>query len=200
MDQKKLQGIGLDLEEHISSSKYGIIVTDFTGEFVPISVNPAKIDSDTLDFLKNNVQQKLGVSDSILNGKYTPEEHIAFYQTCVEPFINQFEQLFTDCLFTTRQKDVGHLIKCYYNNLTYASMEQKIQLTSLATQSPIININEIREMYGLAPVEHGDKFMQDLNHIEQDKASAYQMAKAGANTKKGGDQDNKERTDREENV
>ena len=38
-----------------------------------------------------------------------------------------------------------------------------------------MTINELREVFNLAPREDGDKIMQDLNHIDSDIANDYQV-------------------------
>ena len=69
----------------------------------------------TLKFLKSVIQERYGVSAAILSGDYDGEQHAAFYQTTIEEFIIQFEQAVAACLFTTREQDVGHRVKCYYD-------------------------------------------------------------------------------------
>ena len=46
-----------------------------------------------------------------------------------------------------------------------------------------LTINEIREIFNLAPVEGGEARMNDLNHISSDIANEYQIS----NLKGGGD-------------
>ena len=124
-DQKRLNDIRKDFEEHITISKSGMIATDLAGEFTPVRITPPDISDTALKFLKSVIQERYGVSAAILSGDYTAGQHDAFYQTTIEEFIIQFEQAMTACLFTLREQDVGHRIKCYYSKVNYMGTDEK---------------------------------------------------------------------------
>ena len=102
-------------EKHIFESKTGIIATDLSGEFVPIRMTPTKIDPTVLKFLKSIIRERYGISEAILSGDYDGEKHSAFYQSCIEDFIIEFEQAASACIFDEGDLEKGHKIKCYYS-------------------------------------------------------------------------------------
>ncbi|NLZ52388.1 MAG: phage portal protein, partial [Thermoanaerobacteraceae bacterium] len=71
-------------EEHIWSSRSGIVATDLAGEFSPVNIRAPEIPKDVLDFLKAVIQERYGISAAILSGDFNGEQHSAFYQTAIE--------------------------------------------------------------------------------------------------------------------
>lgn len=178
-DQEKINKIRDDFEDHIKVSKSGMIATDLAGEFTPVNIRAPEISDSALKFLKSVIQERYGVSAAILSGDYSGEQHSAFYQTAIEDFIVQFEQATTACLFTPREHDVGHRIKCYYSKVNYMSTKDKMELASLAKETGIMTLNQINEMFGVEPFPEGNRRLQSLNYVNIKDVDAYQKGKAG---------------------
>jgi len=155
-DAQKLSKLRDDFEDHIITSSSGMVATDLGGEFTPVNIKAPEIPEPALKFLKSVIQERYGVSAAILSGDYNGDQHSAFYQTAIEDFIIQFEQAMTACCFTPREQDVGHRIKCYYNKVRYMSTEDKMKLAGLAKETGIMTLNQINEMFGVAPFADGD--------------------------------------------
>lgn len=180
-------------EDHIRHSRSGIVATDLAGEFVPVNVRQANIPQNVLRFLKAVIEERYGVSAAILSGDYNGEQHGAFYQTAIEDFIVQFEQATSACLFSQRELDVGHRMKCYYNKVNYLSTSDKLQLANLAKETGIMMLNEINDMFGIMPFEGGDRRLQSLNYVSLDHVDEYQ--KGRANVAKKEDTENEEESE-----
>lgn len=178
-DQERLKNIRKDFEDHITVSKSGMIATDLAGEFTPVRISPPEISDTALKFLKSVVQERYGVSAAILSGDYDGKQHSAFYQTAIEEFIIQFEQAMTACLFTLREQDVGHRIKCYYSKVRYMATEDKMELASIAKETGIMTLNQINEMFGIEPFPEGGRRLQSLNYMNIEDVDSYQKGKAG---------------------
>ncbi len=90
------------------------------------------------------------------------------------------------CLFTGREQDVGHRLKCYYNRLEYLSMANKIELANLATSTGLMTLNEILgTLMGMEPFDGGDRRLQSLNFVNTQIVDSYQLNQA-SKTKDGG--------------
>lgn len=178
-DQDKLNKIRDKFEDHITVSKSGMIATDLAGEFTPVRITPPNIDETTLKFLKSVIQERYGVSAAILSGDYDGEQHSAFYQTTIEEFIIQLEQAMTACLFTPREQDVGHRIKCYYSKVNYMATKDKMELANIAKETGIMTLNQINELFGLEPFEGGNRRIQSLNYVSTELVDRYQLSKSG---------------------
>jgi HK97 family phage portal protein len=184
-ESSKLDKIRDDFESHILKSKTGIIATDLVGDFSPTKIDYADIDSETLKFLKSNICERYGVSLEILSGKYTAEDYSSFYQSCIEDFIVQFEQAFTEYCFTPREKDVGHEVKCYFSLLQRLSPQDNINLTIQATNAGLMYVDEIRtKLFGMEPLPNGEGQvrLQSLNYVDANHANEYQLSGKSGST------------------
>jgi len=179
VDAEKLEKVRGDFENHITASKSGIVATDLSGEFTPVNIKAAEIPDNVLTFLKSIIQERYGVSAAILSGDYNGTQHGAFYQTAIEDFIVQFEQAATASMFSERELDVGHQIKCYYSKINYMSAADKKELAVLAEETGILDLNGIAEMFGIEPFEGGDRRLQSLNYVNMKLVDEYQINKTG---------------------
>ena len=191
-DQAKMNQMRDDFESHITTSKSGMIATDLAGEFTPVRISPPDIPDTALKFLKSVIQERYGVSAAILSGDYNGEQHSAFYQTAIEEFIIQFEQAVASCIFTQREQDVGHRVKCYYSKVKYMATSDKMQLANLARETGLLTLNQINDVFGMPPFEGGDRRIQSLNFVSTDLIDKYQAGKSNAGKEKEGDNNVKE--------
>lgn len=167
-----------DFESHLMTSKKGIVATDIAGTFTPVNINYAEVDANTMEYMKSTIRERFGVSPEVLMGNATDEQHEAFYQTCIEDFLVQFEQGFTEYCFTPREKDLGHEVKAYYSRLKKISISKAIELANFGTSTGSMTLNQINEMFGLAPFEGGDRRLQSLNFVNTEIVDQYQTDKA----------------------
>lgn len=179
-DAKKLGTIRDDFESHITTSKSGMIATDLGGDFTPINVPATEIPEAAMKFLKSVIQERYGISAAILSGDYTGTQHDAFFQTCLEDLMIQLEQGMTACLFSNREQDVGHRIKCYYSKINYMSNTDKINMANLAKETGFMTLNQIAEMFGMEPYAEGNRRVQSLNFVNTNIVDNYQVGKSGA--------------------
>ena len=179
-DTAKMNKMRDDFESHITTSKSGMIATDLAGEFTPVNINAPQIPEAVLKFLKSIIQERYGISAAILSGDYTSTQHGAFYQSAIEDYIVQFEQAMTACLYTQRELDVGHKVKCYYSKVNYMGNEEKAELATLAKETGIMTLNQINAMFGIEPFEGGHRRLQSLNYVSTELIDGYQVSKAGS--------------------
>lgn len=167
-----------EFEKHIMTSKAGIVALDLAGEFQPMPTRNVVIPEATMKFLKNIIRERYGVSEDIISGKYDDNAHAAFYETCIEDAIVEFQQAFSQTLFSPREQDIGHRVKCYYNKVEYYSTANKIQLAQIARETGMMTINQIAEMFGLEPFDGGDRRLQSLNFVNINMVDSYQKGAA----------------------
>lgn len=187
VERKALEMAAKDFESRIYKSDTGIVAVGLEGDYKPIPKNFPNLPDNVMKFLKDIIRERYGVSEAILNGDFDGKTHAAFYQTCIEDFIIEFEQAFSERLFTTREKDVGRRIKCYYARTSYMDAAEKRELAQLARDTGLMTLNEIRELYGMAPIEGGDRRLQSLNYINALDADNYQAKMSNKNS--GSDSD-----------
>lgn len=176
VEKAALEQAAKDFESRIFKSDSGIVAVGLEGDYSPINKAFPVVPETVLKFLKDIIRERYGVSEAILSGDYDGKQHAAFYQTCVEDFLIEFEQAFTERLFTQREKDFGHRIKCYYSRIAYMDAAEKRELAQLARDTGLMTINEMRELYGMSPLPNGegDRRLQSLNYVNALQADEYQ--------------------------
>ena len=140
----------------------GIGGLDATTDFTPIKIEPTVASDEQIKEIDNKVLSYFGLNENILQSKYSEDEWNAFYESVLEPIGLQMSLEFTNKIFTATAKEFGNEIIFESNRLQYASNKTKIELVRYAGN--ILTINEQREVFNLAPIDGGDKFMIDQNH------------------------------------
>lgn len=160
-DVKKMRDQFVDdfINKH---NKSGIGGLDATTDFIPVKIEPATASDGQIKEIDNKVLSYFGLNENILQSKYSEDEWNAFYESVLEPIGLQMSLEFTNKLFTPYERFNGNEIIFESNRLQYASNKTKIDLIRYADN--ILTINEQREVFNLAPIEGGDKFMIDQNH------------------------------------
>ena len=171
-----------DFEKHILDSEMGMVVTDLAGEFTPVNMTQPTIGEGLVKFMKSGIIQRYGVSDPIADGDFTADQHDAFYQECIEPFMLDFEQEFSAKCFTQREQDVGHRIRGYIDHLRYMSTHDKQEMAKIAFNTAMMDINGVLDMFGLDPIEGGDRRLQSLNYVNANTVDQYQADRVGSGT------------------
>ena len=146
----------------VDGNKTGIGGLDATTDFIPVKIEPTTASDGQIKEIDNKVLSYFGLNENILQSKYSEDEWNAFYESVLEPIGLQMSLEFTNKLFTPTEKERGNEIIFESNRLQYASNNTKINLIRYADN--ILTINEQREVFNLAPIEGGDKFMIDQNH------------------------------------
>ena len=151
------------VEDFVKKNKGGIGGLDATTDFIPVNVNPTTASEGTINKFDEKILNYFGVSENIIRSNYTEDEWNAFYESVLEPIGLQMSLEFSNKLFTPTEKAFGNEIIFESNRLQYASNKTKIELVRYA--SNILTINEQREVFNLAPIEGGDVFLIDQNHV-----------------------------------
>lgn len=155
------------------SDNSGIAGLDATTDFKPVDINPRTATDEQTKAVDNEIKDYFSVSDEIIQSKYSEDQWNAFYESVIEPIGIMMGLEFTNKIFTYGEKIHGNEIVFEANRLQYASNNTKISVAE--KMNNYMTINEIREMFNLAPVEDGDRIMQDLNHIDNKIANEYQV-------------------------
>ena len=150
----------------------GIGGLDATTDFKSIELNPKTAEEAQIKSVDSKLLSYFGISDNIVQSKYSEDDWNAFYESVIEPIGLQMGLEFSNKLFTITEINHGNEIIFTSNRLQYASNNTKINLLRYANN--YLTVNEMREVLNLEPVEDGDKILQDLNHINSDIADAYQ--------------------------
>lgn len=180
------------LTSRLQANESGLMGLDIKGDYVPITRDVRLVDKDTLEFIDGKILRHFGVSLPILTGDFTPEQHAAFYQKTIEPFVATLAQAFTKGVFL--REEIGHknAIEFYPEELVFMSMAQKLEMVRLLGDSGDLYANEKRRIFGMQPLpELVGVRMQSLNYVDVNIAQRYQLNEG--QKKEGGDDGQKEK-------
>ena len=121
-----------------------------------IDTRPYTVDADQMKLIRENVSNYFGVNTAVLQNAAIGDAWAAFYEGAVEPFAIQFSEAMTKAVFTERERSQGSYIMATANRLQYLSNSDKLQVSAQMADRGIMTINEIRDIWNLAPVEGGD--------------------------------------------
>lgn len=122
-----------------------------------IDYKPYTVDADQLKLIYSNVENYFGVNEKILQNSAYGDEWSAFYEGAIEPFSIQFSEAMTKAMFSERERAQGSGIMATSNRLQFMSNADKLTISSTMLDRGVMSINEIRDIWNLAPVEDGDK-------------------------------------------
>jgi len=152
------------------SNESGIGGIDATTTFTPVELKPTVASSDQMKNIDDKILSYFGINENIIQSKYSEDEWNAFYESILEPIGLQMSLEFSNKIFTPTEKSFGNEILFESNRLQYASNKTKIELVRYA--SNIMTINEMREVFNLAPMDGGDVFLIDQNHTINEEVNS----------------------------
>lgn len=142
-----------EFERKLQSNESGLLSTDISSEYVPITKQVNLLDATTLEFIDKKILRTFGVSIPIVNGDYTKEQYEAFYQKTLEPIIKSIGEAFTKGIFTKHAaQGFNNKIVFYAKELIFLNTSQKIELFNLLVDSGSCYKNEMRVAFGLKPI------------------------------------------------
>lgn len=145
-----------------------------TSESVGAAATDSKMDAqqvDPKDYVPNAAQTDrtteriysfFNTNKKIVQGNYTEDEWISYYEANIEPVVMQLSGEYTRKLFSRRERGFGNRIMFEASNLTFASMQTKLNLVQYVDRA-IMTPNEVREILHYAPLEGGDEPIRRLD-------------------------------------
>lgn len=161
------------------SNDGGVVATDQAMEYVPIESKPVILTADQTREVKAKIYDYLGITEPIVNSSYTEDQFSAFYESTIEPFAVALSMEFTAKVFTDREQAYGNSIMFESGRLQFSSNSTKVNLIKELLPMGLLTVNQALEILNLPSIEDGDRRIQSLNYIDQERATEYQLANAG---------------------
>lgn len=121
-----------------------------------VKSEPYVVPAEEMRLIKDNVYQYFMVNEDVLTNKAYGDAWSAFYEGAIEPFAIQFSEVMTKMLFTFREQGAGNMVMLTANRLQYMTNKDKLDVSAQLLDRGVMSINDIREIWNLAPVEGGD--------------------------------------------
>lgn len=139
----------------MSTNTMGVAATDSKAEAVQVKPNDYVPNAAQTDRQTKRIYDFFNTNEKIVNSTYTEDEWIAYYEAVIEPIAEQLSNEFTRKIFTRKERSYGNRIIFESSNLTYASMDTKLQLVQYVDRG-VMTPNEVRYYLNLAPIDGGD--------------------------------------------
>ena len=101
-------------------------------------------------------------NEKIVQGNYTENEWISYYETAIEPDVAQLSGEYTRKLFTRRERGFGNRIYFEASNLSYSSTQTKLAFVAMVDRGAMTP-NQWRDLFNWAPIEGGDEPIRRLD-------------------------------------
>lgn len=145
-----------------SSESVGAMGTDAKMDAIQIKPTDYVPNASQMDRTKDRVYSFFNTNDKIVQSKFSEDEWISFYESCVEPIILQLSNEYTRKLFTRKDRMNGNYIMFEASNLGYASTQTKLAFVSMVDRGAMVP-NEWRKLFNWAPIEGGDEPIRRLD-------------------------------------
>ena len=121
-----------------------------------VKSDPWVVDKDQMQLINSGVYEYFMVNEDILMNKAYGDKWTAFYEGAVEPFAIQFSEVMTRMLFTFNEQSRDNRVIATANRLQYMSNQEKLNVSSQLADRGILNRDEVREIWNLAPLPNGE--------------------------------------------
>jgi len=165
----------------------GVAALDAKADYTELKGDPKIIDDKTMSLVRDQVYRYFNISEAIVTSNYNEDQWNAFYESVIEPLAIQMSLEFTTKVFSDKELGFGNEIVFEANRLQYASAKTKISLAQNLGPLGMFTIDELREVFDLAPLPNGEgaKRMQTLNVVDASKANKYQVGDDDSNEQDG---------------
>ena len=140
----------------------GVAYLDSSLEFTPLNLTPSTSNWTTMREFRENLFRYFGVNDDILMGKADPETMQVFYETRIEPFLQELSLEMTAKIYTDRQIGFGNTIVYRSSTIQFMSMKDKLSLKDFVDRG-CMTPNTWNDIVGLPHVEGGDEPIRRLD-------------------------------------
>jgi HK97 family phage portal protein len=146
-------------EENLSNkNETGFMVYDSKfADVKQLENKPYTVNAAQMKLINENVFNYFGISESILQNRFTEDEWAAYYQGKIEPFSIQLSLALTNMTFTRNELAHGNRIELTTNRLQHASNRTKMEFSTSLIDRGVVVPNEARELWGLPEIEGGDE-------------------------------------------
>lgn len=141
-----------------TSETVGVAAVDSKADAIQIEPKDYVPNASQMDRTVKRIYSFFNTNEKIVQGSYTENEWISYYESCVEPDIIQLSGEYTRKLFSRKERGFGNKIVFESANLTFASMQTKLSLVQFVDRG-IMNPNEVRAVLNMAPREGGDTYV-----------------------------------------
>ena len=132
----------------------GVMIFDSKyADIKQIDSKPYIVDEKQSAQIRESVFDYFGMSDAILQNKYTPDQWSAYYEGQVEPFAIEAGLVHTNMAYTPAEVARGKEIDFSVNRLQHMTMTDKLETVTQLFDRGMMNMDEGREVFQLPALD-----------------------------------------------
>lgn len=173
------------VRDNLGSDNGGVMIFDAKySDIKPIESKPYVVDAEQAANIRESVFDYFGMSEALLQSKYTADEWSAYYESQVEPFAIELSQVHTNMTFTPEEIARGKQIIFSVNRLQHMTMSDKLSTVTQLFDRGMMNMDEGREVFQLPELGTEDS---KRYYIRRDYAEVNALNQQNGVTEEGGE-------------
>lgn len=159
-----------DIEEQLSTSKYGVAYTDGTEKIVQLNRSLESNLMSQVEYLTSMLYGQLGITEEVLNGTADEKTMLNYYNRTIEPILaalcDEMKRKFLTKTARTQKQSIVYL----RDPFKLVPVNDIAEIADKFTRNEILSSNEIRSIIGFKPVndERADELRnKNLNASDQ---------------------------------
>lgn len=140
-----------DIEQQLSSSKYGIAYTDGTEHITQLNRSVENNLMQQIEFLTSMLYSQLGICSEILDGTADEKTMLNYTNRTVEPIVSAITDEMKRKFLTESDRKRNETIKFFREPFKLVPVNDIAEIADKFTRNEIMTSNEMRQIVGLKP-------------------------------------------------
>lgn len=140
-----------DIEEQLSSSKYGIAYTDGTEKITQLNRSVENNLLKQVEYLTSMLYSQLGLTTSILDGTADDKTMLNYLNRTIDPFVSAIADEIKRKFLTKTARSQRQTIWYFKDPFKLVPVSDIAEIADKFTRNEIMTSNEVRQVVGLKP-------------------------------------------------
>lgn len=141
------------VEDQLSSSKYGVAYTDGTEKIVQLNRSLTNNLLDQIKYLQEQLYNQLGITEDVLKGTGDEKVMLNYYNRTIEPILGAIADAMKRSFLTKTARTQGQSIMYFRDPFRLVPVADIAEIADKFTRNEILSSNEVRGIIGFKPVQ-----------------------------------------------
>lgn len=140
-----------DIEDQLSSSKYGIAYIDATEKITQLNRAIESKIFEQIEYYIKLLYSQLGMTEEVLNGTASEEIMLNYYNRTIEPILSAIVDAMKWKFLTQTARTQGQSIVFFRDPFRLVPVNQIADIADRLTRNEVLSSNEVRQIIGFKP-------------------------------------------------
>lgn len=179
-----------DIEEQLSSSKYGIAYTDGTEKITQLNRSVENNLLKQVEYLTSMLYSQLGLTTSILDGTADDKTMLNYLNRTIDPFVSAIADEIKRKFLTKTARSQRQTIWYFKDPFKLVPVSDIAEIADKFTRNEIMTSNEVRQVVGLKPSKDPKADELRNSNINQSKTEVIENTEKIESIKEEGESQN----------